>query len=327
MYSETATKISLCSNSRANGKYLVQVDTGTGKSFKARSLCLAPGRSKHVPPLFVPLLGRDVLHFTDYTWRRDEWRRHPVTRPRSVAIVGSSQSAAEILLDMRAKLPEVALHSIFRNFSYVLKDTSPFTEDLVNPEFTDYFYKASAGSRLALGNQLLRSNYGSVDHDILRKLYFLLYENSINGDTSLVVHNNTLITDVEKEGEGFRLHLKDAHSGTVSALPVDAVILATGFKNSGRQHNEELVHPLLKDIEAFYRKNEDGTLYVTRDYQLAPLEHHAEAPPVFLNGLCESTHGLGDAGSFSLLSYRAHDIEQGLKRALGVATMSIGSPG
>jgi L-ornithine N5-monooxygenase len=317
-YSEAATRISLCSNDHAGGESLVQVDTASGKSFKARSLCFAPGRSKHVPPLFEPLLGENVIHFTDYSRTCAKWRTRE-QRLRSVAIVGSSQSAVEILLDMHAKVPDVVLHSVFRNFSYVLKDTSPFTEDLVTPEFTDYFYQSSSESRLSLGNQLLRSNYGSVDHDILKKLYFLLYENRVQGDRSLIVHNNSVITGVERESDGFHLHLQDAHNGLVSAIPVDAVILATGFKNSGRQHNQELVHPMLREIEPFYRKNEDGTLLVTRDYQLVPLERHRDAPAIVLNGLCESTHGLGDAGSFSLLSFRAFDIEQGLMRALGVA--------
>lgn len=309
LYSETVSKISLGSNDSIDGRYSIRVDTESGKSLKARSLCFAPGRSKHIPPLFIPFLGENVIHFTDYSrslakWRTDKW-------PRSVAIIGSSQSAVEILLDMHSKLPETALHSVFRTFSYVLKDTSPFTEDLLFPEFTDYFYNSSVESKAALTRQLSRSNYSSVDHDVLKKLYFLLYENRVNGDISLVLHNNSNVMDVAQEGEGIRLLLKDVHAGTTSTLWVNAVILATGFKDSGGQENQELTHPLLKDIEAFYQKNEDGTLRVTRDYQLVP-DGNLALPRIVLNGVCESTHGLGDAGSFSLLSYRAYDIEQGL---------------
>lgn len=318
LYSEIVTRITVPFNGSRAARSLVQVDTASGKSFKARSLCFGPGRSNHIPPIFAPFVGENVLHFTNYLRICAKWRAHPHTRPRSVAIIGSSQSAVEILLDMKATLPEVTLHSVFRNFSYVLKDTSPFTEDLVTPEFTDYFYNASPQSKHELTNQLLRSNYGSVDHDILRKLYFLLYENQVNEDKSLVVHNNSLVTDIRREGRGMLLGLKDAHTGTTETHFVDAVILATGFRNSGRQPNEELMHPLLKDIAPFYKKQEDGTLNVTRDYQLVPLDQYPEAPPIVLNGLCESTHGLGDAGSFSLLSYRAYEIEQGLKRELGV---------
>jgi L-ornithine N5-oxygenase len=34
---------------------------------------------------------------------------------------------------------------------------------------------------------------------------------------------------------------------------------------------------------------------------------------VYLNGLCESTHGMGDAGSFSLLALRSARIARSLR--------------
>ena len=39
-------------------------------------------------------------------------------------------------------------------------------------------------------------------------------------------------------------------------------------------------------------------------------------PALFLNGLCESSHGIGDAGSFSLLSLRAKTIAESLRKQL-----------
>lgn len=316
LYSETVSKISVSPEEGAGGRHLVRVETESGKSIAARSLCFAPGRSKHIPPIFIPFLGENILHFTGYARALAKWRTGK--RPRAIAIVGSSQSAVEILLDMHSKLPGTVLHSVIRNFSFVLKDTSPFTEDLVMPQFTDYFYNSTPESKTDLTRQLWRSNYGSVDHDVLKKLYFMLYENRVNGDSSVVIHNNSHVVDVSADGGDVRLLLKDAHDGTTSTLEVDGVILATGFKNSGWEHNQELIHPMLRDIESFYRKNEDGTLFVTRDYQLVPEDEGAGMPTIVLNGVCESTHGMGDAGSFSLLSYRAYEIEQGLKKQLAV---------
>ena len=49
-----------------------------------------------------------------------------------------------------------------------------------------------------------------------------------------------------------------------------------------------------------------GVLQVGSDYAVKPLD--TNVPPLFLNGLCEYTHGIGDAGSFSLLSLRAQTI-------------------
>ena len=44
------------------------------------------------------------------------------------------------------------------------------------------------------------------------------------------------------------------------------------------------------------------------------------SPPLFLNGLCESSHGIGDAGSFSLLSVRAGRILAAVRKSLHVTT-------
>jgi L-ornithine N5-oxygenase len=297
-----------------SGRRLIEVETPV-RTLRARSLSFAPGRSRHVPPVFEPLLGDRVVHFMDYVPCRDRWKRDGGA-PASIAVVGASQSAVEILLDLRSQLPGTTLHSVFRTFGFVLKDTSPFTEDLLFPSFTEYFYAAPPVSKRRLTQQIVRSNYGSVDHDVLSQLYLVLYENAVRGDTSFSIRNNTEIIAASLTAQGVALHLEDIHTGQELKLEVDAVILATGFRNTGTSENEEPFHPLLGDVLDHFERDDDGTLLVTRSYQLIPHEDRPGAPPIFLNGLCESSHGLGDAGSFSLLSYRAEEIEQALAAAL-----------
>jgi L-ornithine N5-oxygenase len=57
----------------------------------------------------------------------------------------------------------------------------------------------------------------------------------------------------------------------------------------------------------FFHWQEDY-LTVERDYRVRYAAGHELLPDLYLNGLCESSHGLGDAGSFSLVSIRARDI-------------------
>lgn len=309
-YSEKVVDISI----PCNQKHIVTVSTETGRVFKAHSLCFAPGRSKNVPELFEPFLSDYVIHFTDYSYALKKWSK--IGLPKSIAIIGASQSAVEILLDLDSMFDNLIIHSVFRSFSFVLKDTSPFTEDLLFPSHTDYFYNSSSDSKVKLTQQVQRSNYGSVDHDILSKLYYKLYEKKVNHDQSMVIHNNCHVMEVSRKYNQYEILLNDEHKQEQSTILVDAVILATGFRNSGQNKDQELMHPLLTSIEQFYKKNDDGTLYITRNYQLEPLDAYPDLPSIFINGLCESSHGLGDAGSFSLLSYRAFEIEQGLKQYL-----------
>ena len=67
----------------------------------------------------------------------------------------------------------------------------------------------------------------------------------------------------------------------------------------------------------------DGGVAVNRDYSLRFADDRPGLPKVFLNGLCESSHGFGDAGSFSLLSLRSAEIVESLERALTDANGSI----
>lgn len=303
----------------ATGRRLVRVSTKSGDVF-GRALSFAPGRSANIPEAFTKLLGDQIFHFTEYVHRRDGWRRGG--KPASVAVIGASQSAVEIIIDLHATFSDVNVSSVFRAFSYVLKDTSPFTEDLLFPSHTDYFYHASPDSKKILTEQVRRSNYSSVDHDVLKHLYFLRYEQAVRGEDSISVWNNADVLEAAWHGDQIRMRLLDRHTGEAGTLDVDAVVLATGFRNFGVGEHEELCHPLLRGLYAQYEKNDDGTLRVTRRYQLIPSAADAGTPPVFLNGLCESTHGLGDAGSFSLLSYRAFDIHRTLTAAVNERTLT-----
>ncbi len=82
---------------------------------------------------------------------------------------------------------------------------------------------------------------------------------------------------------------------------------------------------LLAPIFDQFKKDEEGVLFVNRDYSLSPADNSSEIPPVYLNGLCESSHGLGDAGSFSLLSIRAQELANSLVKNLLRVTPSTSS--
>ena len=56
---------------------------------------------------------------------------------------------------------------------------------------------------------------------------------------------------------------------------------------------------------------DDGGPDVLRDYRL---KVEGSSAPVYLNGLCEASHGFGDAGSFSILSIRGDVIASSLKK-------------
>lgn len=317
-YSQEVVDVSVVPGGQCLGEGLkYEVRTKDGRSFRARALSFAPGRTPLVPGVFASHLGDRVVHFTHYLGALARWKQE--SEVRSIAVVGASQSAIEIVLDLRRQLPTTEIHNIQRGFSYQLKDTSPFTEHAYFPEFVDYFYRMAETRQRAMSFSIRRSNYGAADHDVIHQLYLAMYEQRLDGQTTIRLYTNRDVERVTTDGSrSIILDLVERNDGDRTALNVDAVILATGFRNFGSDEEQELFPPLLSKLVPYARRRESGSLSISRDYRLETKAGSRQLPPIFINGLCESTHGLGDAGSFSLLALRSWRIAISLIEALGV---------
>ncbi|WP_129265564.1 SidA/IucD/PvdA family monooxygenase [Streptomyces sp. M3] len=290
------------------------VTCADGSEHRARSLVVGTGRTPFVPEPFAGLDSPRVCHLTRYLHTVRELTGEP---PRSIAVIGGSQSAVEIVLDLAHRFPHAKIVNYVRKFGLRLKDTSPFSEEGFFPSFTDYYYRADRASKRELDAYMRPTNYSSTDADVLHHLYALMYEQRLDGDQRVFVRGNSAITTAEPAGTGVRLEVEEVHTKEVSTDHADLVILATGFRDLGPGEHQEPYPALLAGVIDRFQVDDDGHLVVEPDYRLR--SHSDSTPPLFLNGLCESSHGIGDAGSFSLLSLRAETILNGLREAGGTA--------
>jgi len=295
---------------------LCQLTTRAGRRLLARSVVLAPGRTPLVPAVFANAIGRGAVHASDYLFELQR-RLAAGDRLHRIAVVGASQSAVEIVLDLHARLPEAKIEMVWRGHGIKLKDTSPFTEHIYFPEFVDYYHSSSEADQRRMSDELWRSNYGSADHDVIAALYLKLYEQKVRGDMRLYAHPFSEVTTATSDGKSTKVTLRERNTGSVSTLNCDLVIVACGYRNFGAGPERELFHPLLANIAPHVKRRSDNSLHILRNFQLASADPDVDIPPVVINGLCESTHGFGDAGSFSLLSVRAVAILDGLEASLG----------
>ncbi|WP_433399666.1 lysine N(6)-hydroxylase/L-ornithine N(5)-oxygenase family protein [Streptomyces sp. CA-146814] len=286
------------------------VTCADGSQHRARSLVVGTGRTPFVPAPFAGLQTPRVCHLTRYL---PTVRELGDNAPRSIAVVGGSQSAVEIVLDLARRFPQARIVNYVRKFGLRLKDTSPFSEEGFFPSFTDYYYRADRASKNELDAYMRPTNYSSTDADVLHHLYALMYEQRLDGDQRVFVRGNSEVRAAEPDGTGVRLEVEEVHTKDVSTDHVDLVILATGFRDLGPGRHQEAHPALLSGVIDRFQVDEDGYLVVEPDYRLR--SRTDGTPPLFLNGLCESSHGIGDAGSFSLLSLRAATILSGLKKA------------
>jgi L-ornithine N5-oxygenase len=295
----------------ASEENLYVLTTAAGGSFRARAVSLATGRTPYLPAPFAGFDHPAVCHSHYYRSSLERLTR----KPRRAVVVGASQSAVEITLDLAQRYPETEIVLLSKAPSLALKDTSPFSEEGYFPEFVDYYHRASRADKREMDVYFRRTNYSCVDHDLLDKLYLYLYEQSLDGSTRVSVRQRTEVTELKRRHQDvIRLQTKEIYTKAVDTYDADLVIVATGYRDLGPIARQEPYPPLLPRVIDRFATDEDGYLVVNRDYSLEPRQ--SGTPPMVLNGLCESTHGIGDAGSFSLLSLRAEMILKGLREKL-----------
>lgn len=288
----------------------------SGRVVRARSVVVAPGRTPHVPPEFEGCGDERIVHLTRFASAfKLVIGRTPTPR---VAIVGGSQTAVELLMHASDNLPAgSSTVGITRNFGFRLKDTSPFSDEVYFPEFVDTFFHASKEEKDRLRRELVFTNYSASDRDVIDALYVKLYRNKLLGRNDLRVHTMTSVSQVSRGPGGVELALRHGLRKTTTTEQFDLVVLATGFKDLGTEAGKEAYPALMSGVSRFVDLS-SGMLSVDIDYRvrLSAASHDAGAP-LFLNGLCESSHGMGDAGSFSLLALRSATIVRSLQRRLG----------
>ena len=297
------------------GQAVYEVTTSGGEVLHARSIVAAPGRTPLLPAPFTGRQTERLFHLTQYLPALERFQNSHGS-PGTVCVVGGSQSAVELILDLSARFPHAEIVNIQRGFGFSLKDTSPFSDHVYFPEHVDYYFEASRSSKSVIDQQLKRTNYSSADGDVIHRLYLTLYEQKLDKLEKIKIITNTKIISADETAIRPKLLLQEVHRGTRTELLADMVILATGFRNLGPGDSEERTPPLLLSLRNELLTDDRGVLEVSRDYRLQSKRSDRPIPPAYLNGLCETTHGMGDAGSFSLLSLRSDLIVRSLEAAL-----------
>lgn len=287
-----------------DGEAIWQVKTGE-VTLLARRVVLGIGRNRNVPNEFM--LSPRVVHFTDYLQAIGS-----CSTDTPIVVVGASQSAVEILNDLLGRGFD-SVTSIHRSFSFRLKDTSPFSDEVYFPEFVDYYHRLTPAQRSQLDEQVRPTNYSSVDADVLDALYQRLYEQKLCGKSPLRILRCTRVEESREMPDGVALKVREQYTNQRSEIRAGLVILATGFLDIGRNGRTGLPDLLRPHSDSFSWQGRH--LDVARDYRIVAAPGAGEWPPLYLNGLCESSHGLGDAGSFSLVSVRAQTIFNSIQGA------------
>ncbi len=194
----------------------------------AKKIVLGTGTQPHYPDFMKDKKYSNVIHTSDYIKYKSI-----ILNCKSVSIIGSGQSAAEIFQDLMPESQNGLYMSWFtRPDRFFPMEYSKLTLELTSPEYVDYFYGMSTEKRKAtLGKQ--SPLYKGINFDLINGIFDSMYEMSVD-DTPLnmQLRPNCQLDDIhEKEGDAiYSLAFTQVQKEQSFTHRSDFVILATGYK-------------------------------------------------------------------------------------------------
>ena len=218
-----------------DGVYRLSVDGPAGQEvLRARRLVLGTGTSPNIPAAGADITaaaaaghGGVAFHNADYLARKAELQRQ-----RSITIVGSGQSAAEIYYEL---LQEADVHGyrldwVTRSGRFFPLEYTKLTLEMTSPEYVDYFHALPQDRRDRL-NTTQKNLYKGINSDLIDAIYDLLYARSLSGmvNSRLLTHSTLTAARWDPAAGTHTLQLHHDEQGSSYTLDSDAVVFATGY--------------------------------------------------------------------------------------------------
>ncbi|HZG70664.1 MAG TPA: SidA/IucD/PvdA family monooxygenase, partial [Chondromyces sp.] len=250
------------------------------KTYCTRHVVIGVGTRPYVPEKFHSALDDRVFHSSQYLGKREN-----ALKAKSVTVIGSGQSAAEIFYDLLSKQPDhhYQLSWFTRSKGFYPMEYSKLGLEHFSPDYTRYFYHLpKEKKKSALNSQALL--YKGISFNTIGDIYDLLYERTVgNKEPDVHLQALTELVSIEKGTSGYRLSLYQHEQEKHSQIESDVVILATGY--------QPFIPDCLKGMEHVVERNELGQLVIQEDYKVK-LNTEGQNYLFVQNGELH-THGVG----------------------------------
>jgi lysine N6-hydroxylase len=201
------------------------VRTAAGDVLRARHLVLGTGTPPYVPETVRDLDG-DWIHNSRYLTHKRE-----LQQKKSITIVGSGQSAAEIYRDL---LGEIDVHGyqlnwVTRSPRFFPLEYTKLTLEMTSPEYIDYFHALPEPTRHRLTREQ-KGLYKGIDGDLVDEIFDLLYQKSLGGPLPTRLLSNSALHSAAHENGTYTLGLRQEEQEKDFELHTQGLILATGYR-------------------------------------------------------------------------------------------------
>lgn len=243
---------------------------------RCRKLVLGVGSKPMFPPCCAPD-GHRYLHTADYITRKAE-----LQKKRSITIVGSGQSAAEVYHDLlkEAEAHDYSLTWITRSSRFFQMETTKLTLEMFSPDYIDYFYHLDDRKK----ERVIRAQdslYKGVNASLINQIYDLLDDRRKQGP--LRTH---LITNCELQGcrydagKGcYEIEFRQLDCEARYAHRSEGLVFATGYR--------ENIPPFVEGIRHRLRWDEQGRYRLARNYAA-----DFNGGEIFVQNAGQHTHGM-----------------------------------
>lgn len=230
---------------------------GREVTHRARRLVLGTGTPPHVPPACAGL-GGDVIHNSRYREHRAALRGK-----RSITVVGSGQSAAEIYHDLLADIDThgYQLTWVTRSPRFFPLEYTKLTLEMTSPDYVDYFHALPEPTRYRLETEQ-KGLFKGIDAELINAIFDLLYVKSIGGPVPTRLLTNTELAEAAHDPERgtYTLGLHHVEQQRDFTLETEGLVLATGYRYR--------VPAFLDPIRDRLRWDGHGRFDVARNYSI-----------------------------------------------------------
>jgi lysine N6-hydroxylase len=204
---------------------LYAVRTQGGETFRARHLVLGTGTAPHLPRACRGL-GGDFLHTSQYMHRKAE-----LQAKKSITIVGSGQSAAEIYYEL---LSEIDAHGyrldwVTRSPRFFPLEYTKLTLEMTSPDYIDYFHALPEETRYRL-EKAQKGLFKGINSELIDAIFDLLYQKNLTGPLrTRLLTNSTLQTATYADGS-YTLGFHQDEQDKDFEIRTEGLLLATGYR-------------------------------------------------------------------------------------------------
>lgn len=253
--------------------YLISC-SGEISTIKAKRLVLGTGTVPYIPS-FCKEHMNNAIHSSAYLNHKKE-----LQAKKSITIVGSGQSAAEIYYDLLNDIDVYGyeLHWITRSPRFFPLEYSKLTLEMTSPEYVDYFHSLVPEKRDYLMKHQ-RHLYKGINNDLIGNIFDLLYAKRLMNDITVSLRTNSELKKIRFEDEQFELEFFQEEEEKYYRHSTEGLIIATGYHYR--------VPDFMKGIADRIKWDEKGRLDVNRNYTI-----DKEGKEIFVQNAELHTHGL-----------------------------------